>query len=327
MPDAPTKPAWPATFVTGGLMAAAVGLQIASMFPLYPANPAAPIAQTTYELAAYICLETGWALAAALVLSRWLPRAGVALGAGLGTVQVGLVAADLASGFQLGEGGEPGIWLALAGLAAGLAGVLYGAGTPSVGLSTLSLTPAALQVPASSQGVPARPSTAEPVRVLLSVLAAVVAVGAFWPSWDHYHVVSLTGQVRSLNLGNAFDQPAAVMAGELVAGLAIGFTAILGALWRDALVGAFATVGAVMALASQVISGGVQVSEPLSQLLGTPATSGVNLAASSVTLTAYWYVDAAATAALGLLALWQLAGAHKVQRRLSSTPGAAWHAD
>lgn len=355
-----TRPAWGATLVVGCLMAAAAGLHVSAMFPLYPGNPATPIVQAPYELAVYICLEAGWALAAGLVLSRWVPRAGVALGAGLGAVEVGLVAADLASGFQLSEGGDPGVWLALAGLAAGLAGVLYGAGTPCLSPSaSLVSSPrptsqaarswvpgasatassarafgtasTAASASAPSPQAPGTASAAARARVLLSVVVAIVAVAAFWPSWDHYHVVSLTGQVRDLNLGNAFDQPAAVMAGELVAGLAIGLTVVVGALWRDAVAGAFALLGTVIALGSQVISGAVQVSEPLSQLLGSPATSGVNLAASSVSLTGYWYVDVAATGAMALLAIWQLTEARKARRPLpegSSEPprGAQdWH--
>jgi hypothetical protein len=303
-------------------MAASVGLQVAAMFPLYPGSPPAPIAQVPYELAASICLAVGWMTAATMVLSGRLARAAIALGAGLGAVQVGLVATDLATGFQIGEGGDPGVWLALAGLAAGLAGVLYGAGTPELSSSAALHTSqqAGPSSPTSSLDAAAKTSRAPgtwravaPLRASLSVLVAVVAVAAFWPSWDHYHVVSLTGQVSDLSLGNAFDQPAAVMAGELVAGLAIGFTVIVGALWPDAVAGAFAIVGAAIGLASQVVSGAVQVSEPLSQLLGATATNGVNLAASSVSLTGYWYVDLAATAALGLLALWQLVGARKAQ--------------
>jgi len=294
-------------------MGAAVGLHIGAMFPLYPGNPAAPVVQDPYELAGYICLEVGWALAALLVGLRWAPRGGAALGAGLGAVEIGLVVSDLSSGFQVGEGGDPGVWLALAGLVAGLAGVLYAAG---------SLSDSASSAPGPSRRSPVSASSL--ARSLLSVLAALTAVATFWPSWDHYHIVTAAGQVENVNLGDAFSQPPAVMAGELAAGFAIAATVVIAAFWRDAFVGAFAMIGAVVALASQVISGAVQASEPLAQLLGAQVASGVDLSASKISLTGYWYADIAATFVLALLALWQLASARTDRRllgRASQPPG------
>ena len=296
-------------------MAASVGLHIGAMFPAYPGSPATPVVQVPYETAVYICLEVGWALAALAVLTRWSPRGGVALGAGLGAVEVGLVVTDLTIGFQVSNGSAAGIWLAIAGLASGLAGVLYGAGTaPPVTNDTRlareepfshPYSQPAYSEPGSQTPYPGpRPATISTVRALLSAMVAIVAVAAFWPSWDHYHLVYATGQVRDINLGNAFNQPTAIMAGEIVAGLAIGCAVVVAAFWRDAVVGAWATVGAAIALASQVISGAVQVREPISQLLGTPNTAEVKLSASRVSLTGYWYVDLGATVALLLLALW-----------------------
>ena len=313
-------------------MVAGVGLHIAAMFPAYPGNPATPVVQTPYEVAVYTCLEVGWALAALLVLTRWSFRGGVALGAGLGVVEVGLIVTDLTIGFQVSDGSAAGIWLAIAGLASGLAGVLYGAGTATMGtdlaLAGPEVPPFAhpysqppSQAPGSGPGPRPRPAAMSPVRALLSVMVAIVAVAAFWPSWDHYHLVYATGQVRDINLGNAFDQPTAIMAGELVAGLAVGCAVVIAAFWRDALVGAWATVGTAIALASQVISGAVPVSEPISQLLGTSNTAALNLSASSVSLTGYWYVDLGATAALVLLAAWAALEA----RRARPAPVPATH--
>ena len=353
------RPTWPATLLAGGLLAASVGLHIGAMFPAYPGSPATPVVDIPYETAVYICLEVGWALAALAVLTRWSPRGGVALGAGLGAVEVGLIVTDLTIGFQVSDGSAAGIWFAIAGLACGLAGVLYGAGTTPPGANDARTAqeepfskrysqpaypasaspagypgpaspPAAYPGPASPPAYPApaskaaypgpRPAITSPVRALLSVMVAIVAVAAFWPSWDHYHLVYATGQVRDINLGNAFNQPAAIMAGEVVAGLAIGCTIVTAAFWRDAVVGAWAIAGTAIALASQVISGIVQVSEPISKLLGTPSTSAVNLSASSVSLTGYWYVDLGATAALFLLAFW--AGLEARRARPKPAPAA-----
>ena len=327
------RPTWPATVVAGGLLVASVGLHIGAMFPAYPGNPATPVVDIPYETAVYICLEVGWALAALAVLTRWSPRGGVALGAGLGAVEVGLIVTDLTIGFQVSDGSAAGIWFAIAGLAAGLAGVLYGAGATPPGANDARTAEGAegepfskfsnrysqpaYPGPASPAGTypGPRPTIISPVRALLSVMVAIVAVAAFWPSWDHYHLVYATGQVRDIDLGNAFNQPAAIMAGELVAGLAIGCTIVTAAFWRDAVVGAWVIAGTAIALASQVISGIVQVSEPISKLLGTPSTSAINLSASSVSLTGYWYVDLGATAVLFLLAFWAGFEAWRAQRK------------
>lgn len=293
--------------IAGGLLTAAVGLHVAAMFPPYSGSPATPVVQTPYELAVYICLAAGWALAALAVLTRWSVRGGVALGAGLGVVEIGLVLTDVVSGFQVSDGSAPGVWLAVAGVAAGLAGVLYGAGS----------------LPADEQA--SAPSAGYPLRALLGVLVAVVAVGAFWPSWDHYHVVTTSGQVENLDLGNAFSQPAGIMAGELVAGLGLGIAVIAAALWRHAATSAWTLGGVAIALASQVISGVVQVSQPISTLLGSSA--GVNLDASKVSLTAYWYVDVAATAAIALLALWAALDARRRKPSSNQTASASAYND
>lgn len=319
------RPGWPATLVAGGLMAASVGLHVAAMFPPYPGTSATPVAQVPFELTAYIVLEVGWALAALAVLTRLSVRGGVALGASLGAVEVGLLVTDLASGFLTSNGSAAGVWLAVAGLAAGLAGVLYGGGVvlslppgptgPSqspAGAGDLPSPAFAGPAPASSYAPAGYRSTrsawaspvASPVRVVLSFVAAVVAVATFWPSWDHSHLVTTSGQVLNVGSGNAFSQPASVMAGEVLAGVAIGVAVVIASLWRDALVGAWAMGGAVIALASQVISGAVQVTEPIPKILGMSDPSQFDLSASKVSLTGYWYADLAAMVALALLAVW-----------------------
>ena len=311
-------------------MAASVGLHIAAMFPPYSGNPATPVVQLPYETAVYICLEVGWALAALAVISRFAARGGVALGATLGTIEVGFLVTDLATGFDVSNGSAAGVWLAIAGLAAGLAGVLYG------GAAVLSSGPGSPRVlgqaadrdhgtalahePAGERATLA--SAATSVRVALSVLAAIAAVAAFWPSWDHYHLVTAAGQVTNINLGNAFNQPAAIMAGEVFAGIAIGVTALVAALWRDPLVGAWGLAGTVIALASQVASGMVQASEPLTKLLPATTASQVNLSSSSVSLTTYWYIDLGAAVALALLAIWAALDGLRARRTHAVSGGA-----
>ena len=265
-------------------MVACVGLHIAAMFPQYTGKPPTAVVASPDETAIYICLEAGWALAALLVLSRTSVRGGVALGAGLGAVEVGLLTTDMAILLRGSNGSAPGVWLAWAALAAGLAGVLFGASTVP------------MQEP---RGIP---TPSFNIRAVLTVLVAIVAIAAFWPSWDHYHLVSTTGRTLDLTQGDAFAQPVGIMAGEVVAGVAIGIVALVAAFWSPPAVGAWATGGVVIALASQLVSGIVQVHEPLSETIGN--TSGLNVAASSLWLTASWTIDLLAALALIALAIW-----------------------
>jgi len=283
-------------------MVLSVALHIGAMFPAYPGSPPTPVASSPSEAAIYICLEVGWALAAVLVLGRISVRGGIALGAGLGAVELGFLVTDVASGFLVSNGAEPGVWLALAGLGAGLAGVLYGAGS----------------LPAAQPRQASGPRVGAP-WALVTALVGAVAVAAFWPSWDSYHLVGTSGQTLDITMGNAFSQPGAIMAGEIMAGLAIGTVVIIAAFWVTPTVGAWAIGGVVIALGSQVVSGVVQAYEPLTETLGTANTQGLDLARSTLSLTAYWVIDVVALVALAALAVRAgLAG-----RKLATGPGLA----
>jgi hypothetical protein len=289
--------------IGGSLMAACVGLHIWAMFPPYTGGPtASSVVSSPDQTAVYICLEVGWAVAALLVLSRASVRGGAALGAGLGTVELGLLITDTALGLQVANGSAPGVWLALGGLGAGLAGVLFAASSVTMvranHLRSLSL------------------STNVGLRAVLTVLVAVVAVAAFWPNWAHYHLVSTTGRTLDFYAGDAFKESAPIIAGALVSGLAIGIISILSAFWSPLDAGAWALAGAVVGLASQLISQLVQVFEPLSDTIGS--TSGLNVNASSLSVTPWWAIDLLAAMALAGLALW--AGLESRRTEASGSP-------
>lgn len=285
---------WP--IGVGALMLACLGLHIAAMFPTYTPALGSSIAGSPEELAVYIGLEVGWAAAAVLILGRFSLKGSVGLGAGLASVEIGILVADAALGFQgRANGSAPGIWLALAGLATGLAAVLLAA---------------------SYLGDLGRPLPSKaPLRPLLTALTGIVAVAFFWPSWDQVHLVFTTGQVHDITIGDAFAQPTAVMAGQLIAGLAIGVVAILGAFWTPPQIGAWAITGTAVVLGSQVISGLVQVNEPVRQLLGPGNIQGLNIGATSFSLTTEWVVDAVAAGALFFLAAWAAVEWRRTQGR------------
>jgi hypothetical protein len=287
-PARPTKPAEGDVLVAGGLLLLSVAVHIAAMFPAYSGNPATSVVSTSYETAIYVCLAIGWMAAAVLVLTRLSVRGGVALGGAIAAVELGFLITDLAGAVHTSGGAAPGLWLAFAALGLGSAGVLLGASTVPLGGPRLR--------PYAGSFNP---------RAVLTVLVAVLAVAAFLPSWDRYEVVNSAGRTATVTLGNAFSQPTGIMAGELVAALAIGIIAILGAIWAPPAVGAWMTGGVVIALSSQLISAAVQVNQPLSLTgAGEQAT---------VSLTGYWAIDVGAAVALAGLALWT---------GLSSQPGA-----
>lgn len=286
------RPAFSEVALGGALLLICLGLHIGAMFPPYPGLPASPVVSSSWEIAVYVCLEIGWSLAALLVLSRISVRGGAALGAGLGAVELGLLAVDIANGFQVSNGSEAGAWLALAGLGFGAAGVLVTA-------STVPL------------GAPQAPRGRSAVLMLLATFAVVLA---YLPSWDKWTAVAPSLHVSgSVTEGNAFAQPAVVMAAVLLSVIAFAFVAVLGSVWYPASVGAWAMAGAVIAIASQLISAVFQLSEAVpSTAFGVSATQARSVGLkTSTSLTGWWEADVAATVLLAALALSSALNARK----------------
>jgi hypothetical protein len=282
-PTSPPRPAFTEVALGGGLLLICLGLHIGAMFPPYPGLPASPVVSSSWEIAVYVCLELGWALAAVLVLSRVSVAGGAALGAGLGAVELGILAVDIANGFQVSNGSEAGAWLALAGLGFGAAGVLVTASTVPLGM-------------------PRPPQGRSAVLMLLATFAVVLA---YLPSWDKWSAVAPSLRVSdSLTEGNAFSQPTVVMAGVLLTVIGFAFVAVLGSVWSPTTVGAWATAGAVIALSSQLISAVFQLSEAVpSAAFGVTATQARSVGLKiSTSLTGWWEADVAATVLLALLA-------------------------
>jgi hypothetical protein len=278
------RPAFAEVALGGALLLICLGLHIGAMFPPYPGLPASPVVSSSWEIAVYVCLEIGWALAALLVLSRISVRGGAALGAGLGAVELGLLAVDIANGFQVSNGSEAGAWLALAGLGFGAAGVLVTASTVPLG------------APQAPRGRSA----------LLMLLATFAVVLAYLPSWDKWSAIAPSLHVSgSVTEGNAFAQPAVVMAAVLLTVIGFAFVAVLGSVWYPVTVGAWATAGAVIAIASQLISAVFQLSEAVpSTAFGVSAAQARSVGLkTSTSLTGWWEADVAATVLLALLAL------------------------
>jgi hypothetical protein len=286
-------------YIGGALMLACLGLHIWAMFPAFPGLPPTPVLSLPHDVAIYVCLEVGWALAAVLVLTRISIAGGAALAAGLGAVELGLLLTDLIEGFYLHTLYAPGGWLALAGLGAGLAGALFAASSIAMG----SLGPGANP-----------PSLA---RAVTTLPVATLAVVTFWVSWQTGRVVYTNGLAAPIN-GDALKQPFWPLIASLVVGFAIGLVVIGAAWWTRPGVGAWAMVGVAIAMASQLAAAFVEVHEPLGDAVNGGVTKGLDIARSSISLTADWGFDVAAVVALLALAVW--AGWDSRHTRAASGP-------
>jgi hypothetical protein len=266
-------------------MTACLAFHIWAMFPAYPGLPPTPLASLPHEVAMFICLEMGWGVAAILVLGRASVAGGAALGLGLGAVELGLLLTDLVNGYEVHNLSEPGGWLALAGLGLGLGGALFAASSVVMGLPQRGANPAYA------------------ARALATLPVAVLAVITFWLSWQTGVVVYTDGLAAPIN-GDAFSQSPGLLAASLIAGLAIGLVALAAAWWARPGVGAWALVGVAFAMTSQLLAAYVQVTEPLSDAVNGGISKGLDLARSSLSLTADWGADVVAVAALLALAVW-----------------------
>jgi hypothetical protein len=103
------------------------------------------------------------------------------------------------------------------------------------------------------------------------------------------------------------------MAAVLLSVIAFAFVAVLGSVWYPASVGAWATAGAVIAIASQLISAVFQLSEAVpSTAFGVSATQARSVGLkTSTSLTGWWEADVAATVLLAALALSSALNARK----------------
>jgi hypothetical protein len=272
-------------YIGGALMMACLAFHIWAMFPAYPGFPPTPVESLPHDVAMFVCLEIGWGLAAILVLGRTSVAGGAALGLGLGAVELGLLLTDLVSGYEVHHLSEPGGWLALSGLGLGLAGALFAASSVVMGLPRRGANPAYA------------------ARALATLPIAVLAVITFWLSWQTGRVVYTNGLAAPIN-GDVFYQSVGPLAASLIAGLAIGLVAIAAAWWARPGVGAWALVGVAFAMSSQLLAAYVQVREPLADAVNDGVSNGLDLARSSLSLTADWGADVVAVVALLALAIW-----------------------
>lgn len=233
--------------VAAGLLGGGVGVGVASFFPAYLNG--ASLGSQPAELVAHALPLAGWAVAV-LLLVVGSERAGAiagGLGLGVGVVGLGFNLADVGSAISGGRGGS-GLVLSV------VEWILAAAG------STVAVLPLLLR-PAREEAGRIRPNR----RLAgLAVAAGVGAAVLFAPPWDRY-VVALTriGRTTVITAGNAFANPAPVIAGNVLVMVGIVAGVLVALLVRHVRVGAALLAGVVLGLTGQIVSALVQWRAPV----------------------------------------------------------------
>ena len=170
--------------------------------------------------------------------------------------------------------------------------------------ATLAFLPGMGDGPRRPRVVPAGPA----LSLAVAGFAALGAAIAFAPSWDSYTLRTPSGLLHYVTAGNAFENPAPVIAGDVAVMVALVVVVITAALWRPARLGAALLAGAVIPMVAQAISALIQVAGPISSsAFGIPpaqaAQAGLTI---STGLTPAFWVYCVFVAALLVTAGWLL---------------------
>jgi hypothetical protein len=289
--------------IAAAVLGLGVVLGIASLFPAYVAGSS--LASQSPNLVTHVTYLAAWSLSAVLiVLGGGRMRAGALLGLGVSAVTLGLFVAD--AGTPIAGGAHPagaGLWLGILGWLACTAGVLLALWA---GLTTRD-----------GNGVVARrglarhlgrASSHEIVPLVTLVLAAVGAVIAFAPSWDSFRLTTANGVSQVVTAGNAFANPAPVIAGDVLVMAGLVAVVIVAALWRPIRLGGALVAGATVPMVAQAISAIVMLHGPTSPLeFGISQAQASQLGLTiSAGLTPMFWVFCAFVATIILLCAWML---------------------
>ena len=252
LPAAPVPAGSRRAVIPAALLAVGVACGIAGLFPAYLAG--ASLAAEPAELVPHAIYLAVWAASALLIgLGGARLRVGALLATGMTVVSFGFFFADA------GQAITGGAHLIGAGLVLSLAGWLACAAGSAL---AFLLRPA---------GGPGRPVGHEIGIVLTLAIAALGAAAAFAPSWDSYTLRTAAGASQYLTAGNAFANPAPVIAGNVAVMVALVAVVVVAALWHPIRVGAALLAGAIVPMAAQLISALVMVGEAVS-----PAQFGIS---------------------------------------------------
>lgn len=266
------------------LLTLGVACGVIGLFPSYLFGES--LAQHADQILPHVIYLAGWAASAVLILLGGdRARIGALLGMGLSVVTFGFFLADL--GTVIAGGTQ----LMGAGLVLGLVGWLFCA-AGSLAAFLLLRTGA----PGWSRGTKVD-------SVLVLTLAGLGAAIAFAPSWDSYTLRTAAGVSQTVTAGNAFANPAPVIAGNVVVMVALVAVVVAAALWRPVRYGAALLAGAFIPMAAQAISAVAQVAEGTSPTQfgispGQAAQAGLTISSG---LTPAFWIYCAFVAALAVL--------------------------
>jgi hypothetical protein len=294
----------PATLTrTARASAALVGLGlllgIVGLFPVYTSGVS--VASQTFNLVPHVIYLATWALSAALILAGGVRlRVGALLGLGTSAVTLGLFIADAATPAANSAHGS-GLVLSLLGWVACTAGVALAA------VSGLAVRRGLATARGLVGRFGAQPSH-DIVPLVTLVLAALGAAIAFAPAWDTFTLRTVSGASQTVTAGNAFANPGAVIAGDVLVMIALVAIVVVAALWRPLRLGAALALGAAIPMVAQAISAMVEVGGPTSPQQfgispGAAARVGLTIDAG---LTPMFWVYCAFLGTLILLCAWMM---------------------
>jgi len=283
--------------VAAALLVVGVLLGVIGLFPTY--NEGVSLAAQSAELVPHLIYLAAWAASAVLILLSGVRRqAGALLGTGVSAVTLGLFLADL--GTPIADGANllgTGLILSIIGWAACAAGAVLAC---SASRLTLRARPAG--------GQRTRMASHEIVPTIVIILAAIGAAVAFAPSWDSYLLQTAFGSSQRVTAGNAFANPAPVIAGDVAVMVLLVAVLVAAALWRPIRLGAALALGALIPMVAQAVSAMVQVSQPTPPELFNLSQAQASEVGLRITsgLTPIFWVFCAFLGTLILMCIWML---------------------
>jgi hypothetical protein len=273
--------------VAAVLLAVGVVFGAGALFPGYIGSPS--LAGEASELVPHLIYLAAWLASTALILLGGTRlRAGALLAAGTSVVTFGLFFADLGTAVS-------GSGLLGAGLVLGLIGWASCAAGAAVAVWIRPDGPESSPAPAHSYAL-------RPAGWLAAIVVAGLGVAAsFAPAWDSFTLRTASGQEQSLTAGNAFANPGAVIAGDVMVMIALVAVLVVAGLLRPVRQGGILLAGAIIPMAAQAISAVIQLAEPAApaQFGISPAQAALaGLTISSGPTAAFWIYCAFVAAAV-----------------------------
>jgi hypothetical protein len=168
-----------------------------------------------------------------------------------------------------------------------------------------------------------RPRGAALGPAVLLILAGLGAAAAFAPAWDSFTLRTAAGQTQTITAGNAFADPGAVIAGNVIVMIALAAVVIVAALWRPVRYGAALLAGATIPMVAQAISALVQVGEATSPTqfgISSAQASQLGLTISAGLTPAFW-IYCVFLVVLVVSCTWMLFAPHEADVLVSAEPG------